>query len=141
MLLNYHIYAADGSSCTLAYDEHEHWLCATWQGHIDPLEARAGAEAYLDRFSLAPTPYLLNDNSHLRGPWFDSLDWLSDVWVPQAARQGLRYVAHIIQADRPNDILSSRLLTTLPFELQIFQDQADAQQWLRECRDHTQHVG
>jgi hypothetical protein len=63
---------------------------------------------------------LLNDNSRLRGPWFDSLDWLSDVWVPQAARQSLRYVAYVAQTDCPNDILSSRLLSTLPFELQIF---------------------
>ena len=141
MVLNYHFDAADGSSCTLTYDEQERWLSATWQGYVDPLEARTGAEAYLNRFSLAPTPLLLNNNTRLRGPWFDSLDWLSDVWVPQAARLGLRYVAHVVQADRPSDVISSRFPTTLPFELQIFQDLADAQQWLRECRDHTQPVG
>jgi hypothetical protein len=141
VLLNINTDPADHSSCILTYDEAEGWLSATWQGYVDQLEAQAGAEAYLSRFSLVPTPLLLNDNSQLRGPWFDSLDWLGDVWVPQAARLGLRYVAHVVQADRPSDIISNQLPAMLPFELQIFQDLADAQQWLRECRDHTQPVG
>ena len=38
---------ADGSRCTLTFDEQQGWLRATWRGYVDPLEA-------------------------LRGPWFDS---------------------------------------------------------------------
>jgi hypothetical protein len=130
MSINQHVDSTDNSSCTLVYDEQECWLYATWRGYIDPLEVRAGAELYLDRFFLAPTPLLLKDNSRLRGPWFDSLDWLGDVWVPQAMRLGLRYVAHIVQANRHSDVISSLLPTTLPFELQVFQDLADVQQWV-----------
>ena len=53
--------------------------------------------------------------------------------MPQAARLGLRYVAHVVQADRHSDILPRQLAVALPFELQIFQDLDDAQQWLRSC--------
>jgi hypothetical protein len=42
---------------------------------------------------------LLNDNSQLTGPWFESTDWLAHVWLPQAEHLGLRYVAHVVQAD------------------------------------------
>ena len=134
MLINLNADSTDHSACVLTYDEAERWLCATWQGYVDPLEAQAGAEAYLRCFGQAATPLLLNDNSRLRGPWFDSLDWLGDVWVPQAERLGLRYVAHVIQTDRPTDILSMSFPRRLPFELQIFQDLEAARQWLRQYR-------
>jgi hypothetical protein len=134
VLLNLNTDPADHSFCALSYDETEAWLRATWQGYVDPLEAREGAEAYLRRAAHQPSALLLNDNAQLRGPWFDSLDWLSEVWVPQAARLGLRYVAHIVQADRATDTISAHAPMSLPFELQIFHDLAAAQQWLRQCR-------
>jgi hypothetical protein len=71
----------------------------------------------------------------LQGPWFESLSWLLEVWVPQASRLRLRYVAYIVQANTHHDILSGRRATSLPFELQIFQDGDDARRWLRHMRD------
>lgn len=82
-----------------------------------------------------PCAYLLNDNSQLRGPWFESIDWLLHVWVPQAERLGLRYVAHIVQADQHNDIFTHAHHVPLPFELQIFQNPEDAYHWLTSVRD------
>jgi len=135
VLLNRYTDSVDSSACTLTYDEHEHWLRATWRGYVDPLEAQAGAAAYLHYAPPVPTALLLDDNSQIQGPWFDSLDWLGDVWVPQAGRLGLRYVAHVLPAGRHADILSTRFPHLLPFELQIFRDVDAAQQWLRQCRD------
>lgn len=134
MLLNLTTDPRDASTCQLTYDEAQHWLRATWRGFVDPLEAVRGAEAYLQHAARTPSPYLLNDNSQLRGPWFDSLDWLAEVWVPQAGQLGLRYVAHVLQADRHSDILPSRLPASVPFELQIFREVADAQHWLLDCQ-------
>ncbi len=139
MLLNLNADSRDHSTCVLSYDETEHWLYAAWQGYVDPLEAQAGAEAYLRYAGQASTPLLLNDNFRLHGPWFDSLDWLGDVWVPQAERLGLRYVAHVLQADRHADILSHRFPLVLPFELQIFRDVEDAKHWLRQYREVSRH--
>jgi hypothetical protein len=134
MLLNVNTDPFDNSTCVLTYDETEQWLSTTWKGYVNPLEAQEGAAAYLHHAALQPCALLLNDNSQLQGPWFDSLDWLGEVWVPQATRLGLRYVAHIVQADRPNDTISDQFPLDLPFELQIFHDLTDAQQWLRQCR-------
>jgi hypothetical protein len=135
MLLNVNTDPTDNSSCTLVFDETEQWLSTTWKGYVDALEAREGAAAYLRHAVQQPCALLLNDNYGLRGPWFDSLDWLVDVWVPQAGRMGLRHVAHIIQADRHDDTISSQPLPYhLPFDLQIFREVEDAKQWLRQCR-------
>ena len=141
MHLNTNFDPHDNSTCTLSYEEDERWLQAVWRGYVDPTEAMRGAEAYLLHAAQTPSAFLFNDNSQLRGPWFESLDWLIDVWVPQAERLGLRYVAHVVQADQHHDVLSSRLLGNAPFELQIFQDVEDARHWLRQKRDAAVEVG
>lgn len=135
MLLHLNTDPRDHSSCALTYDEQDRWMQATWQGYVDPLEALEGAETYLRYATPRPCAYLLNDNAQLRGPWFESLTWLLEIWVPQASRLGLRYVAHIVQADTHHDILTSSPQVALPFELQIFEDSDDARQWLRQMRD------
>ena len=134
MLLNLNTDPSDHSTCALSYDETERWLRPTWRGYVDPSEAQRGAEAYLQYAVKKASAFFLNDNTQLRGPWFDSLDWLAEVWVPQASHLGLRYVAHVLQADRHSDIVPAHLPAEVPFELQIFQDLEDAQQWLRQCR-------
>ena len=134
MLLNTNFDPRDHSSCALSYDEAQGWMAAIWRGYVDPAEAMRGAEAYLQFAAHTPCAFLLNDNSQLSGPWFDSLDWLARVWVPQAERLGLRYVAHIVQADRHSDSITNMPSTSLPFELQIFQNGDDARDWLRRCR-------
>jgi hypothetical protein len=140
VLISFNTGPNNGSSCTLSYNNEEHWLQAVWKGFINPLEAQRGAEAYLYHANQHPSPYLLNDNSQLHGPWFESLDWLGEVWVPQAQHLGLHYVAHVIQADRRADSLMLNLPLQLPFELQLFQETEDACNWLREMRDSAQVV-
>lgn len=135
MLLNLTTDPRDHSACALSYNETEHWIQAVWQGHVDQVEAMKGAEAYLRNAIRVPCSYLLNDNSMLRGPWFESLEWLLHVWVPQAERLGLRYVAHIVQADSHHDIFTHHQEVSLPFELQIFQNLEDASHWLAGVRD------
>jgi len=137
MFLNLNTDPCDHSTCALSYNEQEGWIQAVWRGYVDPVEAMHGAEAYLLRAAQVPCDFLLNDNSQLTGPWFESLEWLADVWVPHANRLGLRYVAHIVQADQHHDVLSARMPNILPFELQIFQDVVDARHWLTQQRATT----
>ena len=133
----------DGSRCTLTYEEANHWLRATWRGFVDPEEALRGAQSYLDSLAEFRCPLLLNDNTALHGPWFDSLDWLERVWVPQATRLGLRHVAHVVQADTLHDIITGmhRYPTGHFFDLQIFDQVTEAEDWLRECQAATKLVG
>lgn len=132
MQLNLNVDSRDASTCRLTYEETNGWLRATWSGYVDQVEALRGAEAYLHYAAQSGCAFLLNDNSQLRGPWFDSFDWLIDVWVPQAVRIGLRAVAHVVQTDQASDSLTTRLPFPLPFDLQVFQSLADAQHWLSQ---------
>lgn len=122
--------------CTTEYIASERWLRTTWQGFVSPTEAEQGAQVILEPMNILPVHYLLNDNSQLQGPWFDSAEWLQQVWAPQAARLGLRYVAHVLQPHTEADL--GTLLATHPFEgkfeLQLFETAEDAATWLRDCR-------
>ncbi|AMR26308.1 hypothetical protein A0257_03815 [Hymenobacter psoromatis] len=133
----------DGSRCTLTLDEEAHWMRATWRGFIDPEEALRGAQNYLDKLAGFRCPLLLNDNTALCGPWFDSLDWLTRVWVPQAAILGLRYVAHVVQADTLHDVITEtpRYSAACFFNLQVFDQVAEAEDWLHQCWAATQLTG
>jgi len=121
----------DGSRCTLTYDEHGPWLRAIWRGFVDQAEAIRGAENYLNHAGDFRCAALLNDNLALHGPWFSSLEWLEWAWWPRAQHLGLRYVAHVVQADTHEDLLTLHFPHAL--ELQFFHQVCEAEDWLRSC--------
>lgn len=103
---------------------------------MDTAEAVRGAATYLAQAGPFHCPYLLNNNVALHGPWFDSLEWLEQVWLPQAQALGLRYVAHVVQADTRTDVLTQAFPGSVvgTFELQLFHQVATAEEWLRHCQ-------
>jgi hypothetical protein len=129
----------DGSRCILTFDEPNGWLRATWRGFVDMDEALRGADNYLRHLQGLHCPYLLNDNVALHGPWFDSIEWLEQVWVPQAVNMGLRYVAHVVQADLLSDTITVNFRGPQVggLELQIFQQVPEAEAWLRSCQQRA----
>jgi hypothetical protein len=122
--------------CTTEYIAAERWLRTTWQGFVSPADAEQGAQAAVEPLPISDVHYLLNDNSQLQGSWFDSIEWLQQVWAPQAAQLGIRYVAHVLQPHSEAELTS--VLDQNPFagqfELQLFSTVEEATAWLRDCR-------
>ena len=133
------IYFGSGGNCVLSYEESQQWLQATWSGLIGNHEAMRGGLNYLANVAAHPSPFLLNNNLALHGPWFNSAEWLEHAWLPQAQRLGLRYIAHVVQADKGADILTLTQADHLNglLELQLFHEVADAQDWLRSCQQRA----
>lgn len=133
------VHFSSGGNCVLSYEESEQWLYATWSGLIGNHEAMLGARNYLDKVAAHPCAFLLNNNLNLHGPWFNSVDWLEHAWLPQAQQLGLRYIAHVVQADQGADILTLSHADHLGglLELQLFHDLAEAQDWLRSCQQQA----
>jgi hypothetical protein len=127
---------SSGAHCITEYIPAERWLRTTWQGFVSPTDAEQGAQAALEPLRSGPVAYLLNDNSQIKGPWFDSVSWLQRVWAPQAAHLGLRYVAHVAQPHTEDDL--GLVLQQSPFEnlfeVQLFATTEDAANWLRYCQ-------
>ncbi len=137
MMLDYHLTHANGREyCHATYNETDRWLHATWKGVVTTQDGQAGAREILQLLRVPQVPYLLNDNSQVLGPWFDSVDWLQHIWAPQAERLGLRYVAHVLQPHTEDDLglLLQHNLFADKFELQFFTSLEDATCWLRDCQ-------
>jgi hypothetical protein len=137
---------ATGGQCVLSYEKNDGWLRATWTGYVSTADAMQGATTYLEQVGPMHCLYLLNDNVGLHGPWFDSTRWLEAVWLPQAQRLGLRYIAHVVQADTSVDSMILRypprhLVDAL--ELQFFHHIEAAEEWLRKCQQplHSSSAG
>ena len=135
-MLLHSLHFPTGGQCLLTHEAAEGWLSATWTGYIGTPEAMQGAADYLAHVGPFHCLYLLNDNLALRGPWFNSVEWLEQAWLGQAERLGLRYVAHVVQSDAHADILTlSRLdLPECELEIQLFYDRPAAESWLRSCQ-------
>ena len=135
MLLTSLSFATD-ARCVLSYEKADGWLRATWAGYVNPTDALAGATAFLAQAGPMHCLYLLNDNLELEGPWFDSARWLKETWLPQAQRLGLRYVAHVVQTDTKHDTITEAPLNPAAclFELQLFDNVPEAEEWLRSCQ-------
>lgn len=126
-----------GGQCTLSYEKSDGWLRATWSGYVNTIDALNGATTFLEQVGPLHCLYLLNDNVELQGPWFDSARWLEYTWFPQAQLLGLRYIAHVVQANTHTDILTLRYPRhhiSEALELQLFDEVATAKEWLRSCQ-------
>jgi hypothetical protein len=136
-MFNQHLTHPDGREyCLATYHEATQCLHTTWKGVVTTHDGQRGATELLRLLPRLEVAYLLNDNSQVIGPWFDSVDWLQRIWAPQAGRLGLRYVAHVLQPHIEDDL--GLLLRQNPFagkfELQFFTSLEDADCWLRECQ-------
>lgn len=130
--------ASGQAYCTTYYDEQQQWLRATWQGYVTPADGERGAGELLHLLGATHVPFLLNDNSQVAGPWFDSVDWLREVWGPQAQRLGLRFVAHVFQPHTEAEALpylQGHQPFAALFELQFFATVEQAADWLHFCQE------
>ncbi|NVO84043.1 hypothetical protein [Hymenobacter terrestris] len=127
--------------CQLRYSVEQKQLTVTWQGYVTGPMAYEGAQAALDILRQYPCCCLLNDNTDLEGPWFDSMMWVAQRWAPAAAQAGVQYVAHVVRAGT----LATTFLGTpthhlfTQFEIQFFDILAEANDWLASSRQHPAH--
>ncbi|MFB9865027.1 STAS/SEC14 domain-containing protein [Rufibacter immobilis] len=112
----------------------QQWIYANWIGYPTPDNVAKGAFAYLDWMQAKGCTAVLNDNRQLVGRWDQSLDWLEKQWIPYALKTGLKHWAHLdnlatfsaSSADQLRERVKGR------FEIQLFDDQAAAEEWLRK---------
>lgn len=119
---------------TIHYRPEGPWIHADWIGYPTGTSVLRGALTYLDRMKSQHCHAVLNDNRRLVGRWDASLEFLEQQWIPRAIANGLHYWAHL---DNPGalseasaDALRERVKDR--FEIRLFEDQLQAEDWLRE---------
>ncbi|QIX59691.1 hypothetical protein HER32_00175 [Hymenobacter sp. BT18] len=119
---------------TVQHDHGNQWLYNNWQGLLTTDTVMQGCEGVLRALEATGCTYILNDNRGVIGSWNQANDWIEQHWMPQALAGGLTRFAHVVapgifgqaSAEAMHQRVGSR------FEMRLFQDIEDAQQWLQQ---------
>ena len=118
---------------TIETDSKNRWIFTDWQGYLTAENIRVGAEAYAEALATSGFSCVLNDTRSVRGPWDHSMDWVINVWAPNAAKAGLRHFAMISTPETLADGSAANFYGQLTaFQGQVFDNMAEARTWLRQ---------
>ena len=128
---------------TIYYDRDNNWIYNDWEGYVTPENVKQGAMAVLDAFQTHNTFCGLNDNSKLVGPWDQVIAWIEKEWIPLITDAGLRYYAHVVDKDSFAAASAEAMAERAQghFEMQLFNNLADARNWLRQCQGEPDSSG
>jgi len=123
----------------ITYDPANHWVYNDWIGYQTYVGIVAGADACLGPLAENACAYLLNDNRQVVGPWDHAVEWIVTNWAPRAIAGGLTHFANVVSSESLAAGSARSMALGLDGQLQMhmFDNMAEAQQWLREAQGHT----
>lgn len=102
-----------------------------WIGYLTADSIRAGAQAYTDALAKSGFSCVLNDTRSVRGPWDHSMDWVINVWAPNAAAAGLKHFAMVSTPESLADGSAANFYAQLTaFQAEVFDNLSSARSWL-----------
>jgi hypothetical protein len=117
---------------TIETDTENRWISTDWQGYLTADNIKIGAQAYTDALAKSGFSCVLNDTRSVRGPWDHSMDWVINVWAPNAAKAGLRHFALVSTPETLADGSAATFYAQLTaFQAAVFDNLTEARNWLR----------
>jgi hypothetical protein len=118
---------------TVIVDRKNGWVYTNWIGYLTEENIKAGALAYTQAVKEAGFNRVLNDTRQIVGSWDHSLDWVVNVWGPQAAQAGVKHFAMVTNPKTLAESTASSFYSSLKaFEVKVFDNLVDAEFWLRQ---------
>ena len=121
---------------TIEYEPQNSLTSNTWRGYLTLESIMKGANLGLELLAETRCPYLLNDNTHVTGPWDHAVAWIAQDWTPRAIALGLTHFAHVVDAKSFAALSAEAMETSVAglFTMRIFDRVEDARQWLRAAQ-------
>ena len=118
---------------TIDTDTANRWVLVDWIGYLTADSIRAGAQAYTDALAKSGFSCVLNDTRSVRGPWDHSMDWVINVWAPNAAAAGLKHFAMVSTPESLADGSAANFYAQLTaFQAEVFDNLSSARAWLNQ---------
>jgi len=118
---------------TIDTDTANRWILVDWIGYLTADSIRAGAQAYTDALAKSGFSCVLNDTRSVRGPWDHSMDWVINVWAPNAAAAGLKHFAMVSTPESLADGSAANFYAQLTaFQAEVFDNLSSARAWLSQ---------
>lgn len=117
----------------ITYDPTHKYLHCNWIGFQNKESIMSTGAIILDLLKKKGTSKVLNDNTHVTGPWQEAAEWTSTVWFPSMIAAGLRHFAWIFS---PNIFAELSAKKAMPANdiVKSFNGVAEARQWLTSVK-------
>lgn len=116
---------------TIETDTFNRWILVDWIGYLTADSIRTGAAAYTEALAKSGFSCVLNDTRSVRGPWDHSMDWVINVWAPNAAAAGLKHFAMVSTPESLADGSAANFYAQLTaFQAEVFDNLSSARAWL-----------
>jgi hypothetical protein len=124
---------------TISYDRENNWVYNYWSGMLSLENVMEGATEVLKFLKDTGCSMILNDNRTIIGSWDKANDWIEKEWMPEALTYGLRRFAHIVSPGIFGQASAEEMSVRAgdKFEMRLFKDLEEAQNWLRSNRMAT----
>ena len=121
---------------TMEYEPQNHLTYNSWQGYLTLDSIIKGANVGIEFLAQTKCPHLLNDNTHVSGPWDHAVAWIAQDWTPRAIALGLTHFAHVVDVQSFAALSAESMVSGVSglFEMRIFGDVASARAWLKAAR-------
>ncbi|TXK38156.1 hypothetical protein FVR03_14325 [Pontibacter qinzhouensis] len=126
------------------YQQSRDIINTVWHGYASKNDIRTACSVGLELLRETGCRYKLNDNTNLRGPWSEMVEWLEQAWLPGALHAGLRYLAHVAApgtfGEEAGKVMQvGQIGQQLTYGM--FDNRMEALIWLSACQEkEKQHV-
>ncbi len=115
------------------WDETNRWIYTDWRNMPRVQSVKDGCGAMLDLMKSKKASKVLNDNTHVTGPWSAAGDWVADVWFPKMISAGLTKFAWIQSPSVLSQLAAEKSEKRTPGDIiWMCKDKAEAEAWLRD---------
>jgi hypothetical protein len=83
----------------ITYDEANKIMICNWIGFQNKESIMASGAVILDLVKKKGISKVLNDNTHVTGPWQDAAEWTAKEWFPAMIGAGLKHFAWIFSSN------------------------------------------
>ena len=111
------------------YDVDGKYMYCDWTGFQNKESVMSMGEEILKLVKQQNYTHVLNDNTHVTGPWQEASQWTSDVWFPSMFEAGLQKFAWVLS---PNIFAELSAKKAMPDTDTVkgFNNLDDAREWL-----------
>lgn len=89
----------DSPYLTISHQTDQSYFYALWKGELTEEQVHSGCIEITRCIAHSGIHSVFNDSTHVQGSWLHSVQWVVDVWFPEARQAGLDYFAWVYSKD------------------------------------------
>jgi len=109
----------------------------SWKGYQNNHSIQRGCRLMLDFLQNSKCHKVINDNTFLKGNWFETAEWAKKDWLPAAIEAGLKYFAWVYPPEIFSLLAADVSVNEMSRDIsaRLFPTIAEAQAWLDSVTD------